>query len=233
MSSSSARRSGCRRTNAASSRSPRPCTTSARSASRTRSCSSPAASPRTSGPRCKSTPSAAGASSRRAAAEIAAAHHERFDGQGYPSGLKGEAIPLGGRIVAVADVFDALTSERPYKKAWPLAEARAHLEANAGSHFDPAWPSCRAGKTSCGLPARPPRRPDRRSAVRGAAKASPSLGRRGDLELLEDHARLADRGEVGDAEPARILGLPGDRELAGLRDEARHRLADRLRLARV
>jgi putative two-component system response regulator len=74
----------------------------------------------------------------RLAAEIAAAHHERFDGQGYPSGLKGEAIPLGGRIVAVADVFDALTSERPYKKAWPLAEARAHLEANAGSHFDPA-----------------------------------------------------------------------------------------------
>ena len=74
----------------------------------------------------------------RLAAEIAATHHERFDGEGYPSGLKGEAIPLGGRIVAVADVFDALTSERPYKKAWPMAEARAHLEANAGSHFDPA-----------------------------------------------------------------------------------------------
>ncbi|WP_430913424.1 HD-GYP domain-containing protein [Methylobacterium sp. sgz302541] len=70
------------------------------------------------------------------AAEIAASHHERWDGTGYPNGLAGEAIPLSGRIVAVADVFDALTSERPYKKAWPLAEARAFLVANAGSHFD-------------------------------------------------------------------------------------------------
>jgi putative two-component system response regulator len=74
----------------------------------------------------------------RLAAEIAGSHHERWDGAGYPRRLKGEAIPLSGRIVAVADVFDALTSERPYKAAWPLAEARAHLEANAGSHFDPA-----------------------------------------------------------------------------------------------
>ncbi|HEX8165822.1 MAG TPA: HD domain-containing phosphohydrolase [Beijerinckiaceae bacterium] len=74
----------------------------------------------------------------RLAAEIAASHHERFDGAGYPRRLKGEAIPLSGRIVAVADVFDALTSERPYKQAWPLPEARAHLVANAGTHFDPA-----------------------------------------------------------------------------------------------
>ena len=74
----------------------------------------------------------------RLAAEIAGSHHERFDGAGYPRRLKGEAIPLSGRIVAVADVFDALTSERPYKKAWPLEEARAHLAANAGTHFDPA-----------------------------------------------------------------------------------------------
>jgi putative two-component system response regulator len=74
----------------------------------------------------------------RLAAEIAGSHHERWDGTGYPRRLKGEAIPLSGRIVAVADVFDALTSERPYKKAWPLPEARAHLAANAGSHFDPA-----------------------------------------------------------------------------------------------
>jgi putative two-component system response regulator len=74
----------------------------------------------------------------RLAAEIAGSHHERWDGAGYPRRLKGEAIPLSGRIVAVADVFDALTSERPYKKAWPLAEARAHLAANAGTHFDPA-----------------------------------------------------------------------------------------------
>ena len=71
------------------------------------------------------------------AAEIARAHHEKWDGSGYPQGLKGEAIPLLGRIVAVADVFDALTSPRPYKQAWPLAQAREYLEQNAGRHFDP------------------------------------------------------------------------------------------------
>jgi putative two-component system response regulator len=74
----------------------------------------------------------------RLAAEIALSHHERFDGTGYPRGLEGEDIPVAGRIAAVADVFDALVSERPYKKAWPIEEARAHLLANAGSHFDPA-----------------------------------------------------------------------------------------------
>jgi putative two-component system response regulator len=73
----------------------------------------------------------------RLAAEIAGSHHEKWDGTGYPRGLKGEDIPIEGRIVAVADVFDALTSARPYKKAWPIEEARAHLAANAGRHFDP------------------------------------------------------------------------------------------------
>jgi putative two-component system response regulator len=73
----------------------------------------------------------------QAGADIALGHHEKFDGSGYPSGLAGEAIPIFSRIVAVADVFDALTSERPYKKAWPLAQATDFLKANAGSHFDP------------------------------------------------------------------------------------------------
>jgi putative two-component system response regulator len=72
------------------------------------------------------------------AAEIAVSHHERFDGSGYPYGLAGQAIPLVGRIVAVADVFDALTSVRPYKHAWSLEDARAYLVDNSGSHFDPA-----------------------------------------------------------------------------------------------
>lgn len=72
------------------------------------------------------------------ASDIALTHHERWDGAGYPQGLKGAEIPLAGRIIAVADVFDALISERVYKKAWPLEQARAHLEAQAGSHFDPA-----------------------------------------------------------------------------------------------
>ena len=73
----------------------------------------------------------------QAGADIARAHHEKFDGTGYPQGLQGESIPIFSRIVAVADVFDALTSERPYKKAWSLEQAVDHLKANAGTHFDP------------------------------------------------------------------------------------------------
>lgn len=73
----------------------------------------------------------------QAGAEIALTHHEKYDGSGYPRGLRGNAIPLFGRIVAVADVFDALTSERPYKKAWPLDEALRFLEQGRGRHFDP------------------------------------------------------------------------------------------------
>jgi response regulator RpfG family c-di-GMP phosphodiesterase len=68
---------------------------------------------------------------------IAASHHEKYDGSGYPMGLCGEAIPLYGRIVAIADVFDALTSVRPYKKAWSFNEAIDFLNQNAGIHFDP------------------------------------------------------------------------------------------------
>lgn len=72
------------------------------------------------------------------AAIIALSHHEKVDGSGYPGGLKGEDIPIDGRIVAVADVFDALTSERPYKKAWPVEDAVKFMHENSGSHFDPA-----------------------------------------------------------------------------------------------
>ncbi len=74
----------------------------------------------------------------RLAAEIALTHHEHFDGRGYPHGRAGADIPLCGRIVAVADVFDALTSERPYKRAWTPAEAFATLVAERGGQFDPA-----------------------------------------------------------------------------------------------
>lgn len=80
-----------------------------------------------------------GSSSRvlQVGAAIALGHHEKYDGSGYPFGLQGEDIPIFSRIVAVADVFDALTSERPYKKAWPLEEAVDHLKAVSGQHFDP------------------------------------------------------------------------------------------------
>jgi len=71
------------------------------------------------------------------AAVIAATHHERWDGTGYPKRLSGEAIPLVGRIVAVADVFDALTHDRPYKSAWSVERACAEIARSSGSQFDP------------------------------------------------------------------------------------------------
>ena len=70
-------------------------------------------------------------------AEIAESHHEKFDGSGYPQGLAGDAIPLAGRVVAVADVFDALLHRRPYKKAWGMVEVLDLLRAESGRHFDP------------------------------------------------------------------------------------------------
>lgn len=72
------------------------------------------------------------------AEQIALTHHERWDGSGYPAGLAGEAIPIEGRIVAVADVFDALTHTRPYKLAWRVADAVDEMLAESGVHFDPA-----------------------------------------------------------------------------------------------
>ncbi len=71
------------------------------------------------------------------AKEIALSHHEKWDGSGYPYGLKGEDIPLGGRIIAIADVFDALTTRRPYKQAWEIDDALRYMNEQAGKHFDP------------------------------------------------------------------------------------------------
>jgi two-component system response regulator RpfG len=81
----------------------------------------------------------AGSTSRflQMGAVIAFGHHEKFDGTGYPQGLAGESIPLPARIAAVADVFDALTSVRPYKKAWSMQEALDWIKSQIGSHFDP------------------------------------------------------------------------------------------------
>ncbi|MBA2348492.1 MAG: HD domain-containing protein, partial [Solirubrobacterales bacterium] len=72
------------------------------------------------------------------AAEIALTHHERWDGTGYPAGVAGEEIPMSGRIVAVADVFDALTHARPYKPAWSTSAALQEMAGQGGRHFDPA-----------------------------------------------------------------------------------------------
>ncbi|MGZ4761200.1 MAG: HD-GYP domain-containing protein, partial [Ilumatobacteraceae bacterium] len=71
------------------------------------------------------------------AAEVAISHHERWDGSGYPAGLKGEAIPLSGRLVAVADVYDALVTVHRYKLAWSSSDAVQHVVAGRGTHFEP------------------------------------------------------------------------------------------------
>lgn len=73
----------------------------------------------------------------RLAKIVSLTHHEKWNGTGYPNGLKGEDIPIEGRIVALADVFDALTSKRPYKEAWPLDETMTFLRDQSGQHFEP------------------------------------------------------------------------------------------------
>jgi putative two-component system response regulator len=73
----------------------------------------------------------------RAAQDIAYCHHERWDGSGYPRGLAGADIPLVARIVAIADVFDALSHDRPYRRALPADEVLWRLELESGTHFDP------------------------------------------------------------------------------------------------
>jgi HD-GYP domain-containing protein (c-di-GMP phosphodiesterase class II) len=73
----------------------------------------------------------------RPALDIPFCHHEWWDGSGYPRGLSGEEIPLAARVFAVVDVWDALTSDRPYRRAWPPEKVRRHIEEGAGSHFDP------------------------------------------------------------------------------------------------
>jgi putative two-component system response regulator len=71
------------------------------------------------------------------AERIALTHHERWDGKGYPNGLAGEDIPFESRICTITDVFDALVSERPYKKAWPVSEALAEIARMSGTAFEP------------------------------------------------------------------------------------------------
>ncbi|MDH5393040.1 MAG: HD domain-containing protein [Gammaproteobacteria bacterium] len=87
--------------------------------------------------RCEQQMNQVGYSIFKLGIEIADSHHEKFDGSGYPQQLSGTDIPLSARIVAVADVFDALTSKRPYKEAWPVEQAITLLDQQTGKHFDP------------------------------------------------------------------------------------------------
>jgi HD-GYP domain-containing protein (c-di-GMP phosphodiesterase class II) len=72
------------------------------------------------------------------ALDIPYCHHEKWDGTGYPRYLKGEEIPLGARIFSIVDVYDALTSDRPYRSGWPKDKALVHIQGLSGSHFDPS-----------------------------------------------------------------------------------------------
>ena len=72
----------------------------------------------------------------RPALDIPYCHHEKWDGSGYPRGLKGEQIPLAARIFAIVDVWDALSSDRPYRDAWPEEKILAHIQEQSGTHFD-------------------------------------------------------------------------------------------------
>ena len=119
------------------------CTTSASSRCRTTSSPSPARSPKMSGSRCRRTrawapPSSNRCRSRCPVAELVRSHHERWDGNGYPAGLRGAAIPLGARILAVVDYFAAITSDRPFNRAMPVDEAVNVLWQEAGNALDPA-----------------------------------------------------------------------------------------------
>jgi len=73
----------------------------------------------------------------KSALNIPYCHHEKWDGTGYPRGLKGEQIPLEARLFAVVDVWDAVTSDRPYRKAWSKEEAAQYIRDQSGKHFDP------------------------------------------------------------------------------------------------
>lgn len=88
----------------------------------------------------------------RMAKKIALSHHEKWDGTGYPNGLIGERIPIEGRIVAIADVFDTLTSAKPYKQAWSVEAATAHIAEQSGKHFDPTLVETFLGITELLLP---------------------------------------------------------------------------------
>jgi putative two-component system response regulator len=105
--------------------------------------------------------------------EIALTHHERWDGTGYPYGLTGDDIPLAGRIVAVADVFDALTHSRPYKEAWPVHDAVAEIVRGGSTHFDPRVTAAfeqlaRDGALDELVETAPPRRRPRPAVLSGA-----------------------------------------------------------------
>jgi methanogenic corrinoid protein MtbC1 len=120
------------------------------------------------------------------AATIALSHQEKWDGSGYPRGLAGEAIPLEGRIVAIADVFDALTSDRVYRKAFPVEEAITIMREQRGRHFDPVLlDAFMEVLESAGVDARPPAASDPLELAESTLQSFAVALQRGDAELAE------------------------------------------------
>jgi hypothetical protein len=154
------------------------------------------------------------------AATIALSHHEKWDGSGYPRGLRGEAIPIEGRIVAIADVFDALTSDRVYRKAFPVERAVEMMRAERGGHFDPVLLDAFLDVLgSSGPDAREQVRADPTAAVDGALDAFVTALRRGDAELAEGAVAQAIEDGVAAGElPGEVIE-PALRRVAELREQ--------------
>jgi HD domain len=153
------------------------------------------------------------------AATIALSHHEKWDGSGYPRGVVGEAIPIEGRIVAIADVFDALTSDRVYRKAFTVEEAVAMMRAERGKHFDPVLLDAFLEVLgSSGPDAREQVRADPSAVADGALETFVTALTRADAEMAEGAVAQA----IEDGIPA--VELPGEviepalRRLAELRE---------------
>jgi HD domain/B12 binding domain len=154
------------------------------------------------------------------AATIALSHHEKWDGSGYPRGLRGEAIPIEGRIVAIADVFDALTSDRVYRKAFPVERAVEMMRAERGGHFDPVLLDAFLDVLgSSGPDAREQVRADPTAVVDGALDAFVTALRRGDAELAEGAVAQAIEDGVAAGElPGEVIE-PALRRVAELREQ--------------
>jgi HD-GYP domain-containing protein (c-di-GMP phosphodiesterase class II) len=153
------------------------------------------------------------------AATIALSHHEKWDGSGYPRGVKGEAIPIEGRIVAIADVFDALTSDRVYRKAFPVEEAVAMMRAERGKHFDPVLLDAFLEVLgSSGPDAREQVRADPTAVADGALESFVTALARSDAELAEGAIAQAIEDGIAAVElPGEVIE-PALRRVAELRE---------------
>jgi CheY-like chemotaxis protein len=153
------------------------------------------------------------------AATIALSHHEKWDGSGYPRGVVGEAIPIEGRIVAIADVFDALTSDRVYRKAYTVEEAVEMMRAERGRHFDPVLLDAFLEVLgSSGPDAREQVRADPIAVADSALEAFVTALERGDAELAEGAvAQAIEDGVVAVALPGEVIE-PALRRIRQLRD---------------